>query len=257
MKVRIIKYLLVFTAFIVAATTSSYTNAGLTALEIVKKSEQHINASNVVAELKVKVSRPSWTKTMELKTWAKGTDLALAYVKAPDKDKGTVFLKTQDAVYNYVPKIKKVIKMPMNLLSQKWMGTDMTTDDLVKGTQFSSDYIPSLQGEETVSSRVSYKIKLLPKEDADVLWGRVDLWVDKTTYNQMKMNFYDEDLELVHTITGKNIKTMGGKQIVSNYVMIPVSKKGQKTELTYQSLDFAQKLSDSFFTKENMKKVRP
>lgn len=236
---------------------SAATDAALSPSEIVKKSEQHLQTSNVVAELKIKVTRPSWSKTMELKTWAKGQDLALAYVVTPEKDKGTVFLKTKDAVYNYVPKIKKVIKMPMNLLSQKWMGTDMTTDDLVKGTQFSADYIPTLLGQESINSRTCYKIKLLPKQDAEVLWGRVDLWIDKSTYNQMKMKFYDEDLELVNTITGKDLKTLGGKQVVSHYTMIPATKKGQSTELTYKSLDFKQKLADSFFTKENMKKVRP
>ncbi len=229
----------------------------LSALEIVQKSESIHEIGDVIAELSVDIIRPSWNKKIELKTWAKGTDYAMAYIIAPERDKGTVFLKTKDDVYNYLPKVKKVIKMPMNLLSQNWMGTDMTTDDLIKGSQFSADYIPKLVSEESISGRSSYKIELLPKPDADVLWGKVLLWVDKTSYNQMQMKFYDEDLDLVHTIVGSNLKVLGGKLVVSKYVMTPADKKGYKTTLTYESLDFKQKLSVNFFTKENMKNVRP
>lgn len=251
---NIFKVLILITA---VAFSFGLAPSSLTAEQIILKSEQHISAGQVTADLKVDVKRSSWSKSMEIKTWALGTDLAMAYIKSPEKDKGTVFLKTEDAVYNYLPKINKVIKMPMNLLAQKWMGTDMSTDDLVKGTTFSKDYNATLLGSETVNTRNSYKLKLLPKADADVLWGRIDLWIDKATYNQMKMKFYDEDLELVHTITGKNIKKMGGIDVVSQYTIVPANKKEQTTTLTYQSLDIKTKLSADFFTKENMKKVRP
>ena len=232
-------------------------NAGLTAQQIVIKSESHLNAADIVAEMIVNIIRPSWNKTIELKSWAKGTDYAMAYIISPEKDKGTVFLKSNDDVYNYLPKVKKVIKMPMNLLSQNWMGTDMSTDDLIKGSKFSEQYDSKLIGEEQIAGRTAYKILLLPKKDVSVLWGQIDLWVDKASYNQVRLKYYDEDLELVHTVNGSDIKTMGGKLMVSQFEMVPAGKKGYKTRLKYTAIDFDQKLDLNFFAKDNMKNVRP
>ena len=59
----------------------------------------------------ITITRPGWTKNMSLKTWAKGTEYAVAYVTGPDKDKGTVYLKSGNDVYNYLPKIKKTAKL--------------------------------------------------------------------------------------------------------------------------------------------------
>ena len=110
----------------------SMNTGGLTAIQILKKAEQKLSSSTVIADVSIVIKRPKWTKTMELKTWSKGMDYAMAYVKGPDKDEGTVYLKAKKDVYNYLPKVKKTVKLPSNLLSQNWMGTDMTTDDLVK-----------------------------------------------------------------------------------------------------------------------------
>lgn len=252
------KSILISGVFMALVALSSFkTNNNTDALAILKKSENHLLADNVVALLKVNIIRPGWTKSIELKSWAKGKDKALAYITSPEKDKGTVFLKNGDELYNYLPKVKKVIKMPMNVMSQYWMGTDMSTDDLIKGSQFSEDYAVKLNGEENVLNNNCYRLILTPKEDAEVLWGQVELWIDKASYNQLKLKFYDEDLALIHTITAKEMKSMGGRLLVSKYLMLPADKNGYSTQLEYMQVDFNQKLSDDFFSKENMKNVRP
>jgi outer membrane lipoprotein-sorting protein len=42
----------------------------------------------------------------------------------------------------------------------------------------------------------------------------------------------------------------------SRMEMIPMDKKGNKTVLIYQSLQFDKAINDSFFTTNNMSKVR-
>jgi outer membrane lipoprotein-sorting protein len=235
----------------------SMTTAELTAEQILARAEQKLVSSTMVADMEITIQRPKWTKSMSLKTWAKGTEYAMAYVKGPEKDKGTVYLKAKDEVYNYLPKIKKTIKLPAALLSQNWMGTDMSTDDLVKLTQITKDYDAKLGSSKTVSGRDCYTIVLTPKATADVLWGQLIICIDKKDYIQLKTQFYDEDMELVNTATGSDIKSMGGKMMASKMVMQPAGKSGQKTTVVYTSMTFNSTISQSFFTKSNMSAVKP
>lgn len=235
---------------------SSFTT-GLTAEQILKKAEQKLMASTVEATMDVTIKRPKWTKTMSLKTWSKGTDYAMAYILGPEKDKGTVYLKSQNEVYNYLPKIKKTVKLPATLLAQNWMGSDLSTDDLVKMSNYLQDYNASLSGSETVSGRSCYKITLTPKSTADVIWGKLVVCIDKTDYIQLKTVFYDEDLEVVNTLIGSGIKNFGGKNLASKFVMTPSGKSGENTTLVYKNVSFNTPIAASFFTKSNMPQVKP
>lgn len=242
---------------ILGSMAMSMNTAALTAEQILERAEQKLAASTMVADMTIKIERPKWNKTMSLKTWAKGTEYAMAYVKGPEKDKGTVYLKAENDVYNYLPKIKKTIKLPATLLSQNWMGTDMSTDDLVKLTQITKDYDAKLTGSETVSGRDCYTIVLAPKATADVLWGQLILTIDKKDFIQLKTQFYDEDMELVNTMIGSEVKAMGGKTVASKMIMTPAGKPGYKTTVVYSSMQFNTSISSSFFTKDNMPKVQP
>ena len=235
----------------------SMNSGGLTATQILNKAEQKLSSSTIIADLSIVIKRPKWTKTMELKTWSKGVDYAMAYVKGPEKDEGTVYLKAKNDVYNYLPKVKKTVKLPANLLSQNWMGTDMTTDDLVKLSKLTLDYEAKLSGSAQVSGRDCYVITLIPKPEADVLWGKLVLWIDKIDFIQLKTTFYDEDLDLVNTVIGSDIKNLGGKMLASKLTMIPAGKAGQSTLVVYKSMKFDAPIGDSFFAKSNMPKVKP
>lgn len=232
-------------------------NAPISADQILKKAEAKLTSSTIIAEMDITIQRPKWTKTMSLKTWGKGPEYAMAYVMAPAKDEGVVYLKSKSEVYNYLPKIKKTVKLPAALLSQNWMGTDLSTDDLVKLTKLTADYEARLVGSKMVSGRDCHKIDLEPKDDADVLWGKLVLYIDKKEFVQMKTVFFDEDLEVVNTMTSSNLKNMGGKMMPSVMVMRPEGKEGHSTTVRYKSMKFNSPIPASFFTKGNMSMVKP
>ncbi|MFB1012856.1 MAG: outer membrane lipoprotein-sorting protein, partial [Bacteroidia bacterium] len=147
--------------------------------------------------------------------------------------------------------------LPAALLSQNWMGTDMSTDDLVKLTQLTQDYSATVSGSKMVSGRDCYEITLTPKADADVLWGKLVTCIDKKDYIQLKTVFYDEELEAVNTMVASEIKNLGGKMIASKMIMTPAGKAGQSTKVVYRSMTFNKTIPSAFFTKANMPNVKP
>jgi hypothetical protein len=234
----------------------SFTVNGQTAVEIIQKSQDLINGAQSYAEMDITIIRPKYTRTMSMKSWTKGEKYALMLVTAPVKDKGTVFLKRDKEVWNWVPNIDRSIKLPPSMMSQGWMGTDMTNDDLIRQTSLTKDFTHTLHGTEMLDGMECYKITLVPKANTAVVWGKITVWIEKVHFNQLKANFYDEDDELVNTFKGSEMKKFGNKTLVSKFEMIPADKPGNKTMMIYKTLDFQVKLSDDFFTTQNMKKVK-
>lgn len=227
-----------------------------TAKEVIQKADEKMRGESNIATIKMSIIRPTWEREMTLRSWAKGTEYSLILVTAPARDKGTAFLKREKEIWNWQPTIDRTIKMPPSMMMQSWMGSDFTNDDLVRESSIVTDYEHELLGTETLEGRACYKIKMIPKPDAPVVWGEILIWVSKDEYLQLKSEFYDEDGYLVQTIYGKQVKEMDGRVIPSVLEVVPADEEGHKTRLEYLSLDFNEPIQPSFFSIQNMKRVK-
>lgn len=228
----------------------------LTANEIIKNSEEKYRGNSSKASMTIIIERPKWSREMSLTSWNKGNDYSISVITAPAKDAGTVMLKRDKEIYNYVPSIERVIKLPPSMMMQNWMGTDLTNDDLVRETSMVEDYDAKLIGSEIIETRKAYKIVLTPKPNAAVVWNKVIIWIDQKEFLQLKTEFYDEDDFLVNTFLGKDIKDIGGRILTSKMEVIPADKPGNKTIMLYNNIEFDIDIEDSYFTTQNMKKIR-
>lgn len=226
------------------------------ATELVRKADERMRGQSNLAEMTMEIIRPDWTRTMSMKSWSKGTKYALVLIQSPAKDKGTVSLKIGNEMWNWLPSIERSIKVSPSMMMQSWMGSDFTNDDLIKQSSIVEDYYHKILGEETIQGVECYKIQLTPKPDAPVVWGKILMWVSKDLNNQLKVEYYDEDQELVNVMTGYDLKEVDGRKIPTRWEMVPVDEEGKKTVLTYHDIDFDINIQDSFFSKQNMNRVR-
>jgi len=226
------------------------------ATSIVKKAEQLMRANSSYTEMTMTIIKPNWSREMTMKVWALEPDYALVFIEAPAKDKGTVTLKRKKEVWNWIPAVHRAIKVPPSMMMQDWMGSDFTNDDLVRQSSIVVDYTHSIIGEEKMAGYDCYKIEMIPKPDAGVVWGKIITWISKDGYLQLRADHYDEDLTLIKSMVGSEIKKLGGRTIPSHWEMIPHDKAGQKTVLDYLKIDFNIKINESFFSQQNMKRVR-
>jgi len=226
------------------------------ATEIVRKADERFKGKSSTATVTITIVRPKYTRTMKTTMWSKGDDYSLIVIDEPKKDAGTTFLKRKKEIWNWVPTIERSIKLPPSMMTQNWMGTDFTNDDLVKQSSIVTDYTHAILAEETVNGYTCWKIELIPNPDAAVVWGKIYLWVEQEHFMQLKTEFYDEDGFLINVMNGLNPKTFGGKLLPSKMEMIPVEKEGQKTVLEYNHLEFDLEIDDNLFTIQHMKSIR-
>jgi len=225
------------------------------ATEIIRKADEKLRGASSFAELTMTIVRPTWTREVSMKSWSLGNEYALIKITAPARDRGTATLKRDKEIWNWQPTINRVIKLPPSMMMQSWMGSDFTNDDLIQESSIVTDYDHEFLGTEEINGRACYKISLIPKPEAPVVWGQIITWISQEEYLQLRTEFYDEDEYLVNTMYGKEVKTLGGKLLPSILEMVPAEEEGHKTIVEYKSLDFGVDLETSFFSVQNMKRI--
>ncbi|MDZ7771293.1 MAG: outer membrane lipoprotein-sorting protein [Balneolaceae bacterium] len=225
------------------------------ATEIVRRADQKMRGESSRSEITMRIVRPSWERELSLKGWSLGSEFSLILVTAPARDAGTAYLKRGNEIWHWLPDINRTVKLPPSMMSQSWMGSDFSNNDLVRESSIVSDYEHSLAGDSTVSGRECWRIEMTPKPDAPVVWGTVVSYISKQEYLQLRTEFYDEEGLLVKTMEGSDIASMDGRTIPTRMVMIPADEAGHRTELLYHSLAFDVGLEASFFSTQNMKRV--
>ncbi len=227
------------------------------AKEIVKKANDKFNGEkSSFGTMSMTIVRPTWERTVTFKNWTKGTDYALTLITGPARDKGQSFLKRENEMWNWNPTVNRLIKLPPAMMSQGWMGSDYTNDDILKESSIVDDYDHEITGEEVIDGRDCYKITMKAKKDADVVWGSQIRWIDKKDFLFMKSELYDEFGYLVRTESASDIKTMDGRLIPTRIELVPADEPGNKTILVFETLEFNRPVDDNFFSQQNMKQVR-
>jgi len=220
------------------------------AQEIIKKLDANMRGQNISIKLSMRVVSLGHERTMKIESYSQGTKKSFTKILFPPKDRGITFLSLDNQMWQYVPKIERIIKIPPSMMLQNWMGSDITNDDMVKQSSIVEDYEPKLL--EKNGDIVT--IELIPKEDAAVVWGKIIINIDTATYTSVKDIFYDEDGEEVRYFIYKNVKKFG-KYYIPTYWRVQSSDKHQNfTEILLEEVKYDTKISQQYFKKSALKR---
>jgi outer membrane lipoprotein-sorting protein len=226
------------------------------AREILQKAVDLMYGKNTYSVITMTITKPTWSRTVSMKVWSIEPDYSIVYITEPARDKGSVTLKRKNEVWNWLPSVQKTIKIPPSMMLASWMGSDFTNDDLVRQSSIVNDYTHTLLGEEEYGGYACYKIELIPKPDAGVVWGKIIVWISIKGYMQLKSEFYDEEGVLIRTMTGSKPKYFDGHLLPSYSEMIPHNKPGNSTSFETKELDFDISITPEFFSIQNMSRVK-
>ena len=222
---------------------------------LVENSFKYMRGNASIATVIMTIHRPDWEREMTIKAWTRGKKYSLFYIQSPPKDHGNGTLKKSREMWMYNPKVNRVIKVPPSMMSQSWMGSDFSNNDLAKSDSFVNDYIHSIVGTETHDGQKVYVIKSMPKPDAPVIWGMQMLKIREDLI-WLSQEFFDEDFKSVKRMSTLEIQMMGGKLYPKVWRMRETDKEDRYTQLTYSSLTFKSDLPDSLFTLTSLRKAR-
>jgi len=204
------------------------------------------NASHGILTLAVTTS--NWQRSLTLEQWSKGNNMHLIKVLKPKKEKDLATLRVDNNVWNYMPKVKRVVKIPSSMMSSSWMGSHFTNDDLVKQSRMVIDYDFSITYEGLRDGVDIVEISCIPKKNAAVVWGKVEVIVYRNDFIPLSIVYYDEDLKLSRTLKFSNIQVLGGKKIPLQMKMVPTDEPEESTAILWEKIEFDIVIKDDFFS---------
>lgn len=220
------------------------------AQDIIKKLDENMRGENVSMVMTMRVVSLSHERTLKIQSWSEGTKKSFTKILYPPKDRGITFLSLDNQMWQYVPKIERIIKIPPSMMLQNWMGSDITNDDMVKQSSIVEDYDAKI----IKKTGTIVTIELIPKVDAAVVWGKIIINIDTLTYTSKKDIFYDEDAQEVREFIYEKVKKFGKYYIPTYWRVQSCDKKDSYTEIILEDVKYDTDISQQYFKKSALKR---
>lgn len=238
-----------------AGTEAPFIKDGKLDLEaVVKYFEDMYRADRSISEARVVITKPRRERTLQMKIWTLGEERALIVIQAPPREKGTATLKVEKNLWNYLPRIKRTIRIPPSMMLASWMGTDFTNDDLVRESSYSKDYEYELAGPS--AEPAGWLVRFTAKPDIVGLWNRFELVVSTDGRIPLEAKYYDRKDRLSRILQWSDVKEFDGKRIPARLSLVPLDKEGHKTEMIYLDIDFDANVPEATFSLSNLEQTR-
>jgi len=222
----------------------------ITADEIIKKVEHNIQSDSGYSKITMVVTTARGERTMRMESWNRGNEKSFIKILYPKQDRGITFLKIDTTMWQYVPKIEKIIKIPSSMMMQSWMGSDFTNDDMAKESSIVKDYNAVISAED----EKHYTLSLFPKEDAPVVWGKIVMQIEKENFVPLQAVYFDEDGIEQRVLYYSEVKVFGTHHLPTRMTLLPSNKEKNKTVVIMDEVDFDIVIDDSRFSKSALKR---
>lgn len=225
--------------------------------DVLDKVEEAIGANNSHLNLTMILynsSGNSRERTLEIYKKEGDKDRSLVKFLAPATVKGTTFLAIENNgdsdMYLYMPALGSERRIAGSQRNSSFVGSDFNYNDLaiIGGGNYNSDY----QAKILEFKDLIYKLELKPT-DEDIDYQYLYMWVNSEKWYPLKIEFYDSKGELNKILTTGLINEDDGYLFFQEILMEDI-KKGGKTEILLNSVNYNLDLDDNLFTVRNMKR---
>ena len=98
-----------------------------------------------------------------------------------------------------------------------------------------------------------YHIELIPHEDADVVWGKIEAHISADQL-PVAFKYFDEKGALMRTMAFSDVRLFDGQKMPAQMKMTVSDKPGEFTMFTYKSVDYSTAVPESTFTKQALRR---
>ncbi|MEE2780387.1 MAG: outer membrane lipoprotein-sorting protein [Myxococcota bacterium] len=221
--------------------------------EVTKKLDDLYRSSASHGEMVMKVKTKHFAREIGLEMWSKGEERSLAVIRSPARESGTASLKTEKGLWTYAPRADRLLRIPSGMLSESWMGSHFTNDDLLKQSSWYRDYETTLKWVDRDGKR-QLEMTSIPKPDAPVVYTRIVQWLDGESWIPIQADYFDGKT-VIRTMHFRDIKDFQGRKIPTKIELIPHDAPGERTVVLYRSMTFDATISDDLFSPRGLRRA--
>ena len=222
--------------------------------EVIDKLDDLYRANSSHGRMRMTVQKERGTRKLEMESWSKGEELFLVVIREPARESGTATLKTEEGLWNYAPRADRLIRIPSGLLSDNWMGSHFTNEDLVRETSYDEDYESEI-GWGELNGHKRLRLTMTPRPDAPVVWQKVVFYLRAEDWLPVETHFYD-DGEVVRVMNYSQIENIGGRKIPTVMELQPKTegKEDEKTRVEYLEMKWNIDVDKGKFSKRGLRR---
>lgn len=239
---------------LVSFLSTTANSADISGKEVVTSVEKLLWGQSVQGQYEMTISTPYWQRTLKMRVWMERPEKSFIRLLSPAKEKGIGSLRLKNEMWNYLPKVERTLKVPPSMMLQPWMGSDFSNDDLVKESSVIEDYKHNLVATEEFNKQSVYRIELIPKPEAAVVWGKLVYRVRVSDLMPIKLEYFDERGRLIKTLIFSDVRQIGDRLIPTKWQMFPTAKPENSTTVRIKKVTFNQPISEKIFTLRNLRK---
>lgn len=216
--------------------------------------EKLLWGSTVQGEYEMTIATPRWQRTLGLRLWMDRPRRSFVRILSPAKEAGIGSLRIGTEMWNYLPNVERIVKIPPSMMLQPWMGSDFTNDDLVKESSILDDYTHKVIATVQLDGETVVQVEAVPKPDAAVVWGRIVYWVRRADAMPLKQEFFSERGERVRVLAFSDVRQVGGRILPTRWEMRPDAKPGNSTTVVLKNAVFDRPVDAEIFSQRNLQK---
>ncbi len=195
------------------------------------------------------------SRSYTMKTFGRGEDEAAMEYLSPAREAGTRMLKMGDQLWLYLPTAERVQKISGHMMRQGMMGSDMSYEDMMAGSEFEDMYTATVVGSEDLDGRKHWKVEAVAK-DTTVTYPKRMIWVDDEHRVPTKQELYALSGMLLKTWTMSDIQEVDGQMVPMRMEIADALREGSSTVIHTTELEFGVELEDEVFSKRWLERGR-
>ena len=203
--------------------------------------------------MEMKVRTRHFQRDLTMETWSRGEERSLVVIRSPAREAGSATLRTPKGLWTYAPRADRMLRIPSGMLSESWMGSHFTNDDLLRDSSWEEDFDTTLTS-AIQGGKAVLIITSIPKPDTAIVYSKVTQILDAHSHLPLRADYYDGD-KIARTMEFLDVKTFSGKKLPSRLRLVPTDKPNESTEIIYREMVFDQPIDESLFTARGLRKM--
>jgi len=221
--------------------------------EILRKVDDNLGSATKRSTARMTIAGRGGTRTVESRSWIRGTTESFTEYLAPPRDAGTKMLKLGDQLWTYFPATDRTILIAGHMLRQSVMGSDLSYEDLMEDPKLFELYRATVLREEAWRERPCWLLRLEARAPG-LAYETREMWVDRERFVPLKENRYAKSGKLLKTTDVVEVARLGNRWVARKIVFRDVLKTGDGTTFEIESIEFDVVIPEHVFSKASLRR---
>lgn len=221
-------------------------------VEILQRIDQNMNIETARMRAEMVINyREGDARTLEFVSWSVGTDQSFLEFTSPARDAGSRYLRLEENMWIYLPRVGKSVRIQGHMLRQGMMGSDFSYGDASEQPSMVDDYEAVIEKEEALEGRPAYVLYLTGKKK-NLAYPMRRIWVDAERWVPLKEERFAKSGKLLKTATLGDVRKLGNRWYPFRTELDNALQRDTNTTLQVLELELDVPVDEALFTLRNL-----